>query len=123
MANSRVGGLIQFKIDGELFLAKGNFTYNIGVPKKEMIVGADSVHGFKETPQVAFIEGAITDTDEVDLENQILRVRDATITLELANGKLITIEEAVYAGDGNVTSEEGEIAVRFEGKRGRENSA
>ena len=123
MANSRIGGIIQFKIDGELFLAKGNFTYNLGVPKKEMIVGADGVHGFKETPQVSFIEGAITDTDEVDLENQILKVRDATITLELANGKLVTVEEAVYAGEGNVTSEEGEISVRFEGKRGREHSA
>lgn len=119
MPNSRIGGLISFKIDGETFLAKGNFTYNIGEPKKEMVVGSDSVHGFKELPVVPFIEGAITDTDENDLQ-ALQAVRDATVTLELANGKVIVIEEACYAADGNVTSEEGEITARFEGKRGRE---
>ena len=39
MANSRIGGLIQFKIEGELFQAKGSFTYDLGVPKKEMVSG------------------------------------------------------------------------------------
>ena len=106
-------------MEGETYLAKGNFTYNIGTPKKEMVVGSDSVHGFKEMPVVPFIEGALTDTDETDLA-ALQAVRDATVTLELANGKVIVIEEAVYAGDGNVTTEEGEIAARFEGKRGRE---
>lgn len=119
MANSRIGGLIQFKVDGEQFLAKGNFTYNLGVPKKEQVVGADSVHGFKEMPQVPFIEGAITDTDELDTE-ALRNLRDVTVTLELANGKVVVIEEACEASDGNGTTEEGELTIRFEGKRGRE---
>lgn len=119
MANSRIGGIIQFKIDGELYLAKGAFTYNIGVPKKEMVVGSDSVHGFKEMPTVPYVEGAITDTSDLDLQ-ALQEARDITATLELANGKVIVIEEGVYAADGNVTSEEGEVELRIEGKRGRE---
>lgn len=119
MPNRRVGGIIFFKVDGELFQAKGAFSYNLGVNKREAIVGADVVHGFKEEPQVAMIEGAITDSDELDLE-QFLNIRDATATLELANGKVFVLRECFYAGDGNVTTDEGEIEVRFEGIRGEE---
>jgi len=119
MANRRVGGILFFKVGGVLCNAKGSFTYNIGAAKREAIVGADSVHGFKEMPQVPYVEGSITDSDELDLET-LLNLRDTTVTLELANGKVIAIEEAFFAGDGNATTEEGEIEVRFEGIRGRE---
>ena len=44
MANRRVGGILEVKIDGTLFSAKGEFTYNLGTPKREAVVGADSVH-------------------------------------------------------------------------------
>lgn len=119
MANRRIGGILFFKVNGEQFSAKGNFTYNIGVDKKEMIAGNDGIHGYKQMPQVPYIEGAITDNDELDLE-ALQSVVDATVTIELANGKVIVIEEAVYAADGAGSSEEGEIEVRFEGIRGRE---
>lgn len=122
MANRRVGGILEVKIDGELFFAKGEFTYNLGTPKREAVVGADSVHGFKEMPQVAYAEGAFTDTDQVDLK-KLTEVRDATVTLRLANGKTIVIREAFYAADGNVGTEEGEIEVRFEGVSGEEVAA
>jgi len=119
MANRRVGGIIFFKVDGELFQSKGEFTYNINPNKRESVVGADVIHGFSETPKAIFIEGAITDSDELDLEN-FLSLRDSTITLELANGKVIVLREAFYAGDGDVTSSQGEIQVRFEAISGEE---
>ena len=118
----RVGGIIEFKVDGEIFQAKGNFTYNIGVAKKEMIVGSDSIHGYKETPQVPFIEGAITDGGDLDLE-ALRNFTEVTVTLGLANGKIIVIELATEASDGNGTTEEGELEVRFEGITGREIAA
>jgi len=117
--NRRVGGIILFKIDGELFQAKGEFTYNLGVAKREGVVGQDQVHGFKEMPQIPFIEGSITDSDELDLES-FLNLRDVTCTLELANGKVVVLRDAWFAGDGNVTTSEGEIEVRFEGLRAEE---
>ena len=117
--NRRVGGIIFFKVDGALFQAKGEFTYNIGKPKREAVVGADVIHGFKETVTVPFIEGAITDSDELDLES-LVEIRDATCTLELANGKIIVLREAFYAGDADATTEEGEIPVRFEAVSGEE---
>jgi hypothetical protein len=111
---SRRGGIIFVAINGTTQNAKGNWTYNLGEPKATAIVGADTVHGHKEMPQVPFIEGAITDRGNLDLA-ALLRLRDATVTLQAANGKTIALRDAFYAGEGNVTTEEGEIAVRFEG--------
>lgn len=119
MSSKRVGGIIFLKADGVLYKAKGSFSYNIGVPKREAIVGHDGVHGYKELPQISMIEGAVTDDAALNLQ-ALLTLCDATITLELANGKLIALRDAWFAGDGNVTSEEGEIEVRFEGMDGEE---
>lgn len=119
MANRRVGGLIFIKVDGELFQAKGEFTYNVNPVKRESVIGQDTIHGFKEEPKVLFIEGAITDSDELDLAG-FQAIRDATVTLELANGKVIVLREAFYAADGDVTTSEGEIQTRFEGISGEE---
>jgi tail tube protein len=112
MSNRR-GGTIQLQIDGVLYEAKGAFDYNLGIEKREAIIGAGSVHGFKETPQAAFIEGKITDRVTLDVK-AMLRMTDATATLTLANGKTVVLPNAWYAGEGNVNTEEGEIDVRFE---------
>lgn len=117
--NRRVGGLLFIKVNSEQFQAKGEFTYNINPTKRESVVGQDGVHGFSETPKAIFIEGSITDSDELDLEG-FMKIRDATLTLELANEKVIQLRDAFYAADGDVTTSEGEIQVRFEGITGRE---
>ena len=110
----RVGGIIEVKANGELYSAKGSWTYNLGRGKREAVVGSDEVHGYKEMPQVPFIEGTVTDREDLDLAS-LLNVNDATVTLTLANGKVIVLRNSWYAADGNVTTEEGEIETRFEG--------
>ncbi|MEM9378415.1 MAG: phage tail tube protein [Planctomycetota bacterium] len=109
-----VGGILYLRLNGQQRRAKGNFTYNLGRPMREAVVGADAVHGYKETPQPAFIEGATTDTSDLVLED-LVQARDITVTLELPNGKTIALYEAWFAGEGSVTTEEGEVALRFEG--------
>ena len=111
---NRRAGIISFKKDGELLDAKGNFTYNDGQPKRDAIVGPDRVHGYKELPQVPFIEGEITDSSSLDVA-AFKNTTNSTITLELANGKVFILREAWYAGEGNVQTEDANIAVRFEG--------
>ena len=110
----RVCGKIFIKANGTQYKAKGSWTYNLGKDKREAVVGADSVHGFKAMPQVPFIEGTITDDSNLSLET-LLDLTDATVILELANGKIISLNEAFWAADGNVSTEEGEIEARFEG--------
>ena len=80
------------------------------------------MHGPKETPQVAFIEGEITDRGDLDLDG-LVTILDATVTLALGNGKVIALFDAWYAGDGTGNSEEANIDVRFEGKTAEEVAA
>ena len=116
---ARVGGTIFFKIDGVQHDAKGSFTYNHGAPKREAVIGPDRVHGYKENPQVAFIEGAITDRSDLNVR-ALLDLLDGTVTIELANGKTFTLSGAYYGHDGGITTEEGEIPIRLEGVTGEE---
>src|SRR5574340_429631 len=117
--SQRRGGVISLQVNGELYEAKGDFTYNLGRPMREAIIGADAVHGFKETPQVAFVEGEITDRGTLDLD-KLVTLEDATVTLQLANGKVIVLRDAWFAGEGTGNTGEGNIGVRFEGKDAEE---
>lgn len=110
----RRGGTIAVKIDGVVQLAKGSWSYNLGRAKREPIVGADGIHGYKESPQPAYIEGEITDRADLDLA-ALVDATASTVTLELANGKVIVLRDAAFTGDGTASSDEGAIAVRFDG--------
>lgn len=114
-----IAGLLELKVNGEIQNAKGNFTYNLGKLKREAIVGPDRVHGYKGLPQAPYIEGEVTDRSDLNVE-ALLDIDDATITLSLANGKVIVLKEAWYAADGDVGTEEANIQVRFEGMSAEE---
>lgn len=115
----RVGGLVSLKIDGALYMAKGNFTYNLGRVKREGVIGADAVHGYKETPQLAFVEGEITDNENVDLAT-MLDSKDVVVTLQLGSGKVIVLNHAWFAGEGTGNTEDGNIQLRYEADSGQE---
>jgi len=120
----RRAGIIQLTVDGERQDAKGNFTYNLGRPIRESIVGSDAIHGFMEKPQAASIEGEITDRGDLSLD-ALISTENATVVLQLAIGpngpaKAIVLEGAAFVGEGSGNSEEGNIAVRFEADTGEE---
>jgi len=116
---SRRGGIIQLQKNGEVLDAKGNFEYNLGRSMREAIVGADRVHGYKETPQAAFIAGEITDRGTLDLDDLVTGT-GLTVTLTLANGKTVSLYDAWFAADGGGNTEEGNIAVRWESSEAEE---
>jgi len=118
----RRGGVIQLTVNGELYDCKGNFTYNLGADKNESIVGSSGVTGFKSTPQPAFIEGMLTDRGGLSVK-QLVGITNATVHLKLATNKVIALTGAAYTGDGNGTTDEGEITVRFEAEIGEEIAA
>ncbi len=115
-SNNRRAGRVYLKVDGTQYDAKGDFSYNLGNDNREAIIGADGVHGYKETPQVAYIEGAITDRADIDLD-RLTQADNVTVTLELVSGKTIVLANAWFAGEGGVTTGEAEVAVRFESRR------
>ena len=54
------------------------------------------MHGYKETPQVSYIEGTVTDREELDLE-ALVGADECTVTLELNNGKINEFNETMKA--------------------------
>lgn len=110
----RKGGIIFLKVDGQQLSAKGDFSYSLLQSKKEAVIGSDGIHGYKETPVAPYIEGEITDAAALDVKS-ILDLNASTVTLELANGKVVVLRDAWYAGDGTTSTGEGNIQVRFEG--------
>lgn len=119
MSENRRAGVFYFKVNGQQYDAKGSFTYNLGGEKREAIVGANGVHGYKAAPIAPFIEGEVTDSRALDLET-LKEIDGATVTLELANGKTVVLHNAWYAADGDVGTEEGNVQLRFEGRRAEE---
>lgn len=118
----RRGGIIQLTVGGVLYDCKGNFTANLGSDKNEMVIGSSGVTGFKSTPQPAFIEGLLTDRGGLSVQ-QLTQMTDVTVHLKLATGKVVVLPNAVYTGDGNITTDEGEINVRFDSEVGEEITA
>jgi len=111
--NNRVrGGLLAVKIDGKVYNAVGNFTFNLGKPLRAPLVGATGVDGYSQTAQAAFVEGEIRDGENVDLE-ALVTANNVTVTLELANGKTLVLANAWYEGEGTGNSQEGNFPVRF----------
>ena len=117
---NRRAGTLSLQINGNIFDAVGNFSYNLGAPKREALVGPDRVHGFKELPQAPMIEGEIRDAKDLDLKNAILNAVDATVTITLANGKVVMLREAYYSGDGNIGTEEANVEFSFHGMSAEE---
>ena len=102
-----VGGTAYVKLDGRQLAVKGNFTYNVGNPKREQ-----GEHGFTEMWQASKFEGTVTDTEQEDIDALTLAA-GVSVTLEL-NGKTWLMREANFTGDGDATTEAGEIAITFE---------
>lgn len=112
MAARTIGGLVGIKANGQTYKAVANFTFNQGLPMRTALVGSVSVDGYTETPQSAFIEGEIRDGSDVDLE-ALVKMTDATVTAELANGKTFVLANAWYEGEGTGNTQESNFPFRF----------
>lgn len=109
MATNRRAGIVNLDINGVVYDVVGNADYNLGVPKRDPLVGSDRVHGDKELPQAPMLKCELRDKSDLDLRTAILELRDGTVTLGVANGKDVMFEGATYTGTGNVGTEEANI--------------
>jgi hypothetical protein len=114
MSDQRRAGVIQLNVNSEMQDCAGEFSYSLGGAMREGLVGPDRVQGFKETPSIPYIEGPIRDRRTLDVA-AMQAMTDGTITLELANGKVIVLRNAWYAGELVGNTDEGTIQARWEG--------
>ena len=115
----RIAGVAYLKVDGAQYPLKGGFTVSPSDTEREGIAGQDYVHGYKEMPRVPFIEGDVSTVPELSIED-INAVTNATVTAELANGRVYVLSGAWCTNATEIDTEEGQFTVRFEGLRCRE---
>ena len=119
MSDNRIAGVAFLKVDGEQFAIRGKFKYVVNTVKRETLVGQDGVHGYKEMPVEPYISGDVSDHPGTRVK-RLEDITDATITLELANGKTIMLRNAWWADTSEVDTEEGSYPVKFCGLSGEE---
>jgi len=116
---NRVAGYMEISHNGTKLSAAGSFSWNLGLPKRTEILGPDKLHGYSEMPQAPYIEGAIIVTSGTSV-TEICSVTNASVVLTTATGKMISLGDAFYAGEGVGETEGGTLQVRFVGMRGQE---
>lgn len=120
---ARIAGIIQLQVGGTIQDAKGSFDYNLGKPKREAVINANGqTIGHKEIPQTPFIEGEVIDRGSLDL-SALVTGDNLTVNLALANGKMVVLRGAWFAGEGTASTEEASIKVRWEGTGAEEVTA
>jgi hypothetical protein len=80
------------------------------------IAGQDYVHGYSELPRVPFIEGDVS-LDPALAMDDVESVINATVTAELANGNVYTLQEAWCKAAFDLNTHDGLTRIRFEGVR------
>lgn len=114
MAVGLIAGVVFLKVDGQQYQLRGNFKVQPNNLQNTGIPGQDSVHGFMQKPVVPYVEGEISDSGGLSLQ-QIQGLTDSTVTAELQNGKTYILQNAWYSGDTVLDTVEGKIPVKFEG--------
>ena len=114
---SKVAGTCFIKVNGTQYSLRANMNISIGDNEKESVVGLDRYHGIKEKPRASFIECDITDSADLDIK-VLENLTDATVTVELINGKVAVLREATQVKAIELNAEDGQMGIRFEAPRG-----
>ena len=110
----KFAGIAYLIVDGNQVRLRGNFTVSPSPVERTMIAGQDGVHGFQELPRVPYIEGDISTTPDMYLED-LDGLTDVEITAQLANGKQYTLVGATCKAALEANARDGQVRVRFEG--------
>ena len=114
---NRVAGIAYLSVDGIPYALKGELEYSPSIVKRETVTGQDRVHGMKEMPVSPHISGTLRDMNGLSLA-ALNAMNNNTVTLQLANGKLIVGRNMWTVEDQTSKTEDGTVEVKWEGPSG-----
>lgn len=112
--NEALAGTAYLAIDGKSVQLAGEFTYKPSTNTREPLIGMDAFHGFKSKPTQGEISAKIRDSSRVSV-TALGNITDATITVELLNGKTVVGRNMCTAEPPETEAEEGTISIRWFG--------
>lgn len=111
---NRIAGFAFVTIDGRSYSIAGEGAYRVSTAKRETLTGQDGVHGYSEMPNAGKISWKGRDSGSLSM-TVLADITDATVVLQLANGKVVTARNAWRTGEPpEVNSEDGTFTVEFE---------
>jgi hypothetical protein len=117
MADIVRAGLRRLSIDGETVdVTSEGVTYSFGGNQFTEIMGADRYHGVAGKPVAPYVQFTITDSGKLDAAG-LLDKEGVTVTVNLLNGKILVLTDAINTSERTGESGEGKIALRFVGSK------
>lgn len=110
-----IAGTAYLKINGETKTLGGSWSVSPTTTVKTGSTGLSGYTGYTEAPRVPYMEGSLVDTGGLSIK-ELEKITDATITVELVNGKTFVGQEMFVAGEPSEDLATGEVSVRFEGR-------
>ena len=114
----RVAGIAYIKMDAEQLEVSGGIEVPLVDVKRETVMGVSGPAGYKETALEPYVKLSAIFMPNFPLDT--LRTNtDMTITAELANGKVYTLQGAFVKGEPSVKGEDGTVELEFGGTKGQ----
>lgn len=114
---AKVAGTAYFRINGASYSTTGDWNIEIQDEVREPIVAADGSVHFSASAAESKISGSLITTPTL-IPSLVADIEDATIQVELQNGRVALLQDAFFSGKNSVGSKSGEMSVEFTG-RGR----
>lgn len=119
--SNRVMGRAQIKANGKIFDSHPGATLDPGGVSRESVVGANAVHGFKETVKQSKVELEISVKAGTSLA-EINRMDDITLTFEVDTGQTWVISNGWVTEPATLTDNDGKAKIVIEGPPAEEMS-
>lgn len=117
---NRLAGVAFLTIRGRAVRLAADAEYQVSGSVRETLTGQDGVHGYKETPIPGHIFMTARDANDVSVAD-FDDMTNETVTLELANGKLVIGRNMWKTEAIAVKTAEGTFELKFEGPDVTEN--
>lgn len=115
----RISGVAYIKADARQYTLEASLTLSIQKESREGKTGLSGVAGYGINQRVPFVEATAYTTNGFSV-SELLGITNATVTVELANGKNYIFMEAWQAGDLDVDGANGTAPLRFESMNAKE---
>ncbi len=113
----RIAGVCYIKVDGEQLSIEGGVEIPLGESNRETRMSSTGVAGYSETLVAPFVNCSATLTPDFPVE-KLQNGTDMTITAELANGWVYTLQGAFLVGGITMNGTDGNVTLNFNGTKG-----
>jgi hypothetical protein len=111
---NRLAGVAYLSVNGQSYMLAGEITYSVSRVKRTTLSGPSGVQGYSEEPIAGSISATLRDSGGLTVAD-FNAMTNVTVTVELANGKVVIGRNMWTTDPQEVKSGEATFDVKFEG--------